>query len=513
MRVPCFQLVVIAAFTSVTVPASAQILSFEGEQLVSASSGYAYNQRPRVMFTDDGASHIMWVRGNVFAQEGVFALRSALGDGNYGAPVMISDGLHGVRYGPGDGLTMRHNGDYLVVSWEGVDFADRPIWFARSTDAGLTWENALHAEPDSVVERAYTAGTPFADGRIAQVWMVYEEGTGLPDLRWSAQDGNGDFGAPSWPAENAPMVPCECCNPDQLVLDDGTVLVAFRNNDNNRRRIYVARSTDGGATWPNPVRLDTSGALFFVCPSEAPSVAVDGQDVLVLWAKMPGFPPNAHVWAAVSSDGGQTFSGEIPVDDSDGSTSTRQTEVARRGDFAVAVWTAEDPLTTHDEIWTATSINGGLSWGTPQMITGDGLDLPIGQPSVGISPTTLEVEIVWRDNRDGTEKIYRIRGALDATGAEVIPASPVRLTAAPNPFGTRTTLRFALPDRSDARLVIHDVSGRQVAELRRPTMPAGPAQVTWDGKSASGRPVGAGVYYVRLESSAGTESVRLVLVR
>ena len=42
--------------------------------------------------------------------------------------------------------------------------------------------------------------------------------------------------------------------------------------------------------------------------------------------------------------------------------------------------------------------------------------------------------------------------------------------------------------------------------------PAG-ASLTWDGRDASGRPVPAGIYFVRARHDGRTENVRLVKLR
>jgi hypothetical protein len=42
---------------------------------------------------------------------------------------------------------------------------------------------------------------------------------------------------------------------------------------------------------------------------------------------------------------------------------------------------------------------------------------------------------------------------------------------------------------------------------------AGPQLVRWDGQNASGRPVGAGVYFVRVRTEAATWNRTLVRLR
>jgi hypothetical protein len=92
----------------------------------------------------------------------------------------------------------------------------------------------------------------------------------------------------------------------------------------------------------------------------------------------------------------------------------------------------------------------------------------------------------------------------------------LRLSAAfPNPVrgGEETALALGLsaPARIDAR--IYDVSGRFVATLASGPMPAGPHRLVWDGRDAFGGPAAAGVYFVRLDSDAGGESRKVVILR
>src|SRR6185369_3142960 len=108
--------------------------------------------------------------------------------------------------------------------------------------------------------RDFEAVALFPDGRMAQTWMLTDTSVGATRFEWAAQDGAGVFGAPVTATSAAPGQPCECCYPDDLVLDDGTtVLVAFRGNDANLRTIHVARSTDGGVSFPEDHPVDTSG--------------------------------------------------------------------------------------------------------------------------------------------------------------------------------------------------------------------------------------------------------------
>ncbi len=82
----------------------------------------------------------------------------------------------------------------------------------------------------------------------------------------------------------------------------------------------------------------------------------------------------------------------------------------------------------------------------------------------------------------------------------------------PNPARGATTLRFALPAAGSVRLEVLDVTGRRVWGLAQ-TLPSGAQAFRWDGRDDSGRPLGAGLYLVRLATPWGVRSTRLAWVR
>ena len=98
---------------------------------------------------------------------------------------------------------------------------------------------------------------------------------------------------------------------------------------------------------------------------------------------------------------------------------------------------------------------------------------------------------------------------MAAAGA---PALPELLPAFPNPFNARTTLQLRVHEAGLASLRLYDVRGKLVALLVQRPEPAGYRSVTWDGRDGRGAAVASGVYFARLETSAGTRNQRLVLL-
>ncbi len=77
----------------------------------------------------------------------------------------------------------------------------------------------------------------------------------------------------------------------------------------------------------------------------------------------------------------------------------------------------------------------------------------------------------------------------------------------PNPFNPSTTVAFSVSRAADLTLSVHDLKGRQVAELVQGRFQPGRHMVEWNGRDAAGRNVASGVYLMRLHGD-GVEASR-----
>ena len=109
------------------------------------------------------------------------------------------------------------------------------------------------------------------------------------------------------------------------------------------------------------------------------------------------------------------------------------------------------------------------------------------------------------DRLAATEETERI-------GAAARSAGMLRQNV-PNPFSPVTTIAFDLPVAGNATLRVLDVAGRTVRTLADGTYSAGRHDVTWNGTDDAAGSVAAGVYFYRLETSAGTETRRMVKMK
>ncbi len=181
------------------------------------------------------------------------------------------------------------------------------------------------------------------------------------------------------------------------------------------------------------------------------------------------------------------------------------------------------------------SLAGGrveLRWPLP----GDGSDGCHVYRAIGGSETRLTSSLlqptgqgfVYVDDLDGlaggVTAAYSYAIVQGGTEIARSPAAAVELPAAallatglqpnrPNPFNPETEIHFTLAAAGSVRLSVFDVTGRRIAVLSDGVRGEGLHHVTWQGRDDAGRAVPSGSYYVRLETAAGSDTRKVMLLK
>ena len=94
-----------------------------------------------------------------------------------------------------------------------------------------------------------------------------------------------------------------------------------------------------------------------------------------------------------------------------------------------------------------------------------------------------------------------------------LPISAAVFQNEPNPFNSTTRIEYYAPISSGVQLAIFDLLGRRVRTLFDGYVTTGTHRIEWDGRDEHGRPVGSGVYLYRLDTSMGSASRRMTLLK
>jgi hypothetical protein len=93
------------------------------------------------------------------------------------------------------------------------------------------------------------------------------------------------------------------------------------------------------------------------------------------------------------------------------------------------------------------------------------------------------------------------------------PAGLTLHACSPNPARERTAIAFTLPAEARIRVSIYDASGRLVRRLADGPAGAGRHALAWNCLDSGGARVGAGIYFVRMETPWETRTTKLTVVR
>jgi len=129
--------------------------------------------------------------------------------------------------------------------------------------------------------------------------------------------------------------------------------------------------------------------------------------------------------------------------------------------------------------------------------------------------------LVYQLNESGYFLADNHQGSLDApapftmtsvTGVEESPSADVSFDVVPNPFSRQTTFEYSIRKAEDVQFVITDLNGREVSRLKVPAI-QGRNTILWSGYNDEGAALQTGVYFVRLVSSDGIVTQKVMLQR
>ena len=92
--------------------------------------------------------------------------------------------------------------------------------------------------------------------------------------------------------------------------------------------------------------------------------------------------------------------------------------------------------------------------------------------------------------------------------------SAPRITGvSPNPFSGSATVSFTAPGATLAGVEIYSAAGGLVARCEAELRRTGESTAIWDGRRLTGSPAASGVYFARLLTDAGEDTVKMVYIR
>ena len=370
----------------------------------------------------------------------------------------------------------------LYVSWTEFDKYGSTskedstrILFSRSTNQGNSWLRAVKVsdqsgdciDEDNTVEGAVPAVGP--DGQVYIAWSgplgimfdrSFNGGTSFgKDIFVTSQPGGWDFKVPGINRCNGlPITLCDTSNTSTR----GNIYICWgdQRNGTDNSDVFVIKSTDGGSTWGNVVRVNndnTTRHQFF------PWMTIDqstGNLYAIFYDRRSTTGYATDVYLAKSSNGGESFE-NFQISES----SFTPTASVFFGDY--------------------TNIAAFNKKVYPIWMRLDG-----GKLSVYTALITDTLSIV--DVKDEPAKIYSFQLYQNF----------------PNPFNPTTSILYNLENESFVTLKVFDVLGKEIEVLVNENKSAGQHEIFFNAKNIS-----SGIYFYSLTAGNIHEMKKMIVVK
>lgn len=227
--------------------------------------------------------------------------------------------------------------------------------------------------------------------------------------------------------------------------------------------VMFARSTDGGITWDDPIRINddelTIDYQWFGTLSVAPNGRID-----IVWLDTRNSPGNAvdsQLFYAYSLDQGENWSANFELSE---------------------------------------LFNPHLGWPNQDKM-GDYFDMRSDDESA---------HLAWAGTINGEQDVYygRISPLVTSVAEFGTQNNPLSLSCYPNPASNKTTIRYTAPENNEVTLTLCNIYGKEIKNIQQTIVSQSQNHVELDTRDLAN-----GFYMCNLHSGKWNKSVKLMVVK
>jgi RHS repeat-associated protein len=245
-------------------------------------------------------------------------------------------------------------------------------------------------------------------GNVYVIWKrVYYSGTHRANIFLARSADNGESWSEEIRINDSEGDVCSWARkPDIAVDENSNLYVVWTDCRDTNEDIYFRRSTDGGVTWGAASRVNDDPGT---SSQSEPAIAMDGVGrVYVVWTDYRN--GDRDIYFSRSTDGGQTWSANVRVNDDGGTENQRHPDLAvDEASNAYAVWEDwRDSVTERCDIYFARRDADTGLWGQNVRINKDTNGAYQFHSSIDVDEVS-RVHVVWEDWRSQSDEVYSIR--------------------------------------------------------------------------------------------------------
>ncbi len=137
-------------------------------------------------------------------------------------------------------------------------------------------------------------------------------------------------------------------------------------------------------------------------------------------------------------------------------------------------------------------------------------------PVTGTEPYSTHSTLEIKNSHPFSAQDVVVFNPTVLTNVRTAPDVPTSFTLEqnfPNPFNPSTTIRFAVPKRTQVTLTVYNTLGQRVATLVNEAKNEGFYAIRWNGRSDQGFSVASGMYFYHITAGNFTASRKMLLIK
>lgn len=393
---------------------------FPNTKITDGTSPYDWQVEPTMVVNESGQIFVGWKETDSPEAAGIrVGFSYSTDEGQFWAPNILMEQSH-----PDQGC---HNSDPWLA--RGPDDRVHFAYLEYDCDSGITVSNTTNGEEWGTPHYLRGAGGLSDKESLAvdpngRLYLAWDEAGRGNEMQVSWSDDDGATWAPfENPASSATLGVVVATSPN------GTVYLTWWNL--NADNIMFDWSSDGGTTWHPDVRVNSvSGSASgggWQIPIPAMNVDPASGDIYIAWPDLRN--GNQDIYLASSSDGGQTWSTNVRINDDSGSTTQYMVDLAIDSAGTVhAAW--EDKRNGDWNIFYSNSTDGGQTWLPNLRVSSEDTPGTYNRPgdyfAIEAGPNDY-IYVVWTDGRGEDFDIYYARSPGFPAALVTIATEPAGL--------------------------------------------------------------------------------------
>ncbi len=397
----------------------------------------------------------------------------------------------------------------------GIMFVDNrgpidQVRFVKSTNGGASFLPSVPVSSYSTDDQNFLGGITGKGDTIVACWSR----VGSVTMFSRSVDGGATWSAMTQVFSGGFFSICT----DIAMDNSGTLYTVIGEDQFFKINLVVRKSADLGTSW-SPAAAITSVSIQQM--NQFQQCKFFNNKLYVMWER--NLNTSSHlsdgIFLTESSNGAASWSAPVDITDTDTLYESdinfplgmHPSFTVTPGGVMYAVWAdsrvKNAPVfdSCKFNVYLSRSTNGGVSWSQNILVSGPSnysrTYNQLADISVKSSGGVDSVLVTWSKLRD-----VSVIGIIH-TGTG-IPESFSLSQNYPNPFNPMTNVKFQMPNAAFVKLTVFDVLGREVSILVNEQLHAGVYEVNWD---AGNHP--SGVYFYRMETSAYTETKKMLMVK